>query len=73
MTTDYLLLIVQFIGLNAVKVRILSFFFAGLVVNLCHYRCNKVGPLERRIGILYKNGRDTEKHGVFEVNFIVDW
>jgi len=35
-------------------------FFAGLIVKACHYTYNKVGPLERRIGILYKSGRDTE-------------
>lgn len=35
-------------------------FFADLVVKVYHYRHNKVGPLERGIGILYENGRDME-------------
>jgi hypothetical protein len=35
-------------------------FFAGLVVKVCHYRHNKVGPLEKRINILHKNGHDME-------------
>jgi len=35
-------------------------FFAGLVVKVFHYRYNKVGSLERCIGILYKNVRDME-------------
>jgi len=56
MTNDYLLLIVQFVGKSSNFV----VFFAGLVVKVCHYRHNKVGPLEKRIGILYKNGCDME-------------
>jgi len=48
-------------------------FFAGLVVKVCHYRHNKVGPLEKCIGIFIKMDAIWKQHDVFGVNFIVDW